>query len=379
MLKLFFENVNGERCVSLHGMLYSLRDDARGIRDKFWLKRTGHKNINYSEFVRDTRILFKYNRNKVSCENWGEVIASLVGSHSHTVCVKYSSAQLFDEEGNFVGEGVVCPSYKTRDEVEVSGFSLQSSYKNLVYDNCRGKSIDGLNTINGFVEALKNVYGDKVYAEDIEQVRNDLLKQAIFDFVLAQTDRHWLNTTFIISKDKSPGGKRHLRKAACYDNGCISMLKRKESAIQGMSREIGKQGKDSPYLDSLLKDYCPMMGIRTSTVAIDVNHKKGGLERLKVVSPEEGRKNYVHELALEIVNNPEVAPYYLEFDHMVKDGSLMKKICKDLELSGDMSPGYILKMVGDVMGHQVEELSSEIRRVIQQINNRAEEEECVRG
>lgn len=368
MMNLKFEEIDGKRCVKLQGRYYTFLNEARGVREKFWLVRTGVKRVNYDEPSDASDILFKFNRNNVSCEDWGEIIASLVAEHTRVPCVKYYSASLKDEKGKDMGSGVACGSYKRNaKETEISGFNLQSLYKNLKYDNYHGESIKGLNTVEGFVDAIKGVFGKKISKEEIEDIRNDLLKQAIFDYVLAQTDRHWLNTTFLAYEDAK--GKTHVRKAECYDNGCISMFKRKGSALEGMSREIGAKGKDSPYLHDRLASYCPMMGIKTSLVTIDSNVRKGSLEKIKMVDPKNDKNVFVYELALAIVNNPEIAPFYKRMESMVRSGKLMDKVKEDLRAAGDKPPAYITKMVGDVMGHQVDQLNMEIRKIIDKINS----------
>lgn len=368
MVDVKFENFEGKRCVKLNGRMYTFLQEARGVREKFWLVRTGQKRVNYEEPIYPSQILFKFNRNSVSCEDWGEIISSLVARHIDVPCVQYYSASLSDEDGNDIGKGVMCGSYKhSSKEVEFSAFSLQSLYKNLTYDNYHGEKVDGLNTVDGFLSAIKGVFGDKVPQEELTSVRNDLLKQAIFDFVLAQTDRHWLNTTFLVCQEDN--GQTHIRKSACYDNGCISMFKRKSSAIEGMSREIGSLGKDSPYLKERLSSYCPMMGVKTSLVGIDNQVRQGSIEKIKMLDPKHDKKVFLNELSLQIVNNPEIAHFYINLENMVNDGSLFKYIESDLSRSGDNPPAHIIKMVEDVIGHQVGQLSAEVHRVINLINS----------
>lgn len=367
MVNLKFEKIDDRRCVNLRGRVYTLLQEARGVREKFWLVRTGRKHVNYQDPMDSTGILFKFNRNDVSCEDWGEIISSLVARNTGVPCVHYYSASLSDENGESLGNGVMCGSYKRHpNETELTGFSLQSLFKNLRYDNYRGESIDGLNTVNGFMDAIHAVFGDRIDKEELDAVHNDLLKQAIFDYVLAQTDRHWLNTTFLVYEDAQD--KLHIRKAECYDNGCISMFKRKGSAIEGMSREIGALGKDSPYLKERLSSYCPMMGVKTSLVSIDNQVRKGSLEKIKMIDPKRDKKIFLRELSLAIINNPEIAPFYKKFESMVKNGELFEFVKRDLARAGDNPPEYITKMVEDVMGHQIDELSAEIHKVIGLIN-----------
>lgn len=112
-----------------------------------------------------------------------------------------------------------------------------------------------------------------------------------------------------------------------------------------------------------------MMGIKTSLVTIDSNVRKGSLEKIKMVDPKNDKNVFVYELALAIVNNPEIAPFYKRMESMVRSGKLMDKVKEDLRAAGDKPPAYITKMVGDVMGHQVDQLNMEIRKIIDKINS----------
>lgn len=348
---------------------YQILDDARGVREKFWIKKIGTQEPH--RYASSDMMLFKYNRNNVSCENWGEIFASRIAKHIGLPCVKYSPARLTNAQGQDLGSGVICESYKKLGtETEFSGFSIQSMHNNYAYDNNRGQDIDGINTVDGFIDGIKAVFKGKLDAKEVQNVRNDLLKQAIFDFMLAQTDRHWLNTTFLVWEDN---GKYHIKKANCYDNGCIAMLKRKASALEGMSREIGSRGKDSPYLKERMDNYCPMMGIKSSLVVIDNTVKNGDVERVKVNKLHENREVFLNELAKEIINNPEIAVFYKLLESMVTDGSLIKKVSDELAMSGDVPPAYITKMVKDVMGHQIDVLNEKVHIAIDEVNRSCEQ------
>ena len=75
MTDIKLEKINDQLCANLHGRIYSIVEESRGIREKFWMKRTG-KHLYYESPI-NSRILFKFNRNDVSCEDWGEVFFSL--------------------------------------------------------------------------------------------------------------------------------------------------------------------------------------------------------------------------------------------------------------------------------------------------------------
>lgn len=362
MLQLYKEMIDDELCIKLHDRIYSIMGDSRGVREKFWLVRTGGKKPKYNEPLKSTHILFKFNRNHVSCEDWGETYASAIARKMGVPCVEYYSAELYNEDETLVGNGVVCGNYKRHNkEVEYSGFDLQNAQHKFQYDKCAGQKIDGINTVDGFVDAIRHMFKGRVKEDEIERIRNDLIKQAIFDFLLAQTDRHWLNTTFLASE---LSGELYIRKSDCYDNGCIALLKRKMSAIEGMSREIGKLGKDSPYLADKLGDYCPMFGIKTSTVVIEDRTGKANFDRLRVVEPKKSKDIFLDELAEEILTNKEIAPFFKKLETMQEKG-IVAEVTKDLYSAGDNPPPYVAKMIRDVVGHQFDLLQERVHSRLQ--------------
>lgn len=369
MLQLYKEMIDDVLCIKLHDRIYSIMGDNRGVREKFWLVRTGGKKPKYNEPLKSTNILFKFNRNHVSCEDWGETYASAIALKMGVPCVEYYSTELYDENEKLIGNGVVCGNYKYHDkEVEYSGFDLQKAHHKFKYDRDAGQRIEGLNTVDGFVDAIRTIFKGKVKEEDLTRVRNDLIKQAIFDFLLAQTDRHWLNTTFLASE---LSGELYIRKADCYDNGCIALLKRKMSAIEGMSREIGRKGKDSPYLKEQLANYCPMFGFKTSTVVIEDRTGKGNLDRLKVVEPKRSKEIFLNEIAEEILINPVIASFFRRLENMQEQG-IVASVTKDLHSAGDNPPPYIAKMIRDVVGHQFDLLQERVHTRLQDYKNNSE-------
>ncbi|MGN0961698.1 MAG: hypothetical protein ACI4PF_05850 [Christensenellales bacterium] len=367
MLELHFENNGNKRSIRFGDKLYKILNDFRGVREKFWIVDNSSQKKSHN-----LRMLFKFNRNNVSCENWGEVFASTIAHRIDVPCVDYNLAELFDENGKSLGNGVICGTYKRSDkETEFSAYNIQTSYKNYTFDNFRGQQIEGLNTINGFIEALQNTFHGQLSPKELESVRNDLLKQAIFDFLLAQTDRHWLNTTFLLWKEF---GRLHVRKAECYDNGCIAMLKRKASAVEGMSREIEAQGENSPLLNLQLSNYCPMMGISTSLVMLDAKGKTGDAEKVRIINPQQGREIFLKELSNEIIHNPEIAVFYKLLETKISSGTLMKNVMKDLDKAGDNPPPYISKLINRVMTKQLSTLDRYVHLAVDEVNKQYEEE-----
>lgn len=352
MINIKLERVNDQLCANLHGRSYSIVEESRGVREKFWMKRTG-KHLYYESPIH-SRILFKFNRNDVSCEDWGEIYFSKLCNNMGIPCVTYTLAQAYDENDNFLGNGVMCGSYKRSvSESEFSVYDLQMGNDG-THLNCNA---DKINTVDGIIEGVRNNF-DNLLENDIVTLRNELIIQAIMDFLCCQSDRHWLNTTILVYGSPQ---KTYIRKAPCYDNGCIAMLKRKQSAIEGMSKEIGKKGKDSEFLAAQLSKFCPMFGIKTSLV--ELKPEKNGFnrnERVKIKSPKASREIFLDEIADEILTNPPIAIFFSDLRRLIEkqgiDGLGFQKIHNGLEAEGNPPPECIEKMIRDVFGHQFDVL-----------------------
>jgi len=215
------------------------------------------------------------------------------------------------------------------------------------------------------VENLMTIVPKKDHKFYRPYLRNQLIKQCIFDFLLAQTDRHWFNTTFLLYTEN---GVFNIRKSECYDNGCIAILKRKYSAIEGITREINVEGENSKRLNDLLKDYVPMMGIKTPTV--EINRSKDSEENKKLKVKKETRSIFLNELTDEILNNPEIALFYKN----VKKYLNVALITQFLEREKTPVPKAVAQIVEMVAGYQLNVIDSLIYEKINNIHKTEEEE-----
>lgn len=346
MVKLKEEEINGEKFVNLGSRSYKFVEETRGIREKFWLVLA--KSKYFKDPLHYRYILFKYNRNDVSCENWGEVYASRIAKQIGVPCVEYHLASYEKDGKEFAG--VMCGTYKKNEnEVEATAYDVQT-----MLDEKPKK----INTIDNIVENLMLLvpsYKDREFY--YTYIRNALIKQAVLDFLLAQTDRHWFNTTFLMY---ATDDVFNLRKAECYDNGCICFLKRKFAAIEGISREIKVQGKNSQRLHDLLKDYVPMMGIKTPTVKINTDKFKEEDKKLKVIKST--RDVFLDELVNEILNNDEIAIFYQH----IKTNLNLSQINELLEREKTPPPKPVADMVESVIGYQFNLINTLIDEKIKQ-------------
>lgn len=185
MVKLKEEEIDGEKFVSLGSRSYKFVEESRGIREKFWLVQAKSKYFKEPMIYR--YILFKYNRNDVSCENWGEVYASRIAKQIGVPCVEYHLAT-YSANGK-ESKGVMCGTYKkNEEEVEATAYDAQTM---------RDEKPKNINTVDNILENLMLIipeFKDREFY--YSYLRNALIKQCIFDFLLAQTDRHWFKLRF---------------------------------------------------------------------------------------------------------------------------------------------------------------------------------------
>jgi len=346
MIKLTYHEADGEKLVTLGEKVYSFAEELRGVRQKFWLVCEDGKFIKIP--MKYKHILFKYNRNEVSCENWGEIYASRIAKQIGVPCVEYHLAS-FEENGK-TSMGVLCSTYKKNEnEIEATVYDVQTMF---------GEKVNNINTVENIMENIMYVIPEnqdkKFY---YSYLRNSLIKQCIFDFLLAQTDRHWFNTTFLLYSNDNTF---NIRKSECYDNGCVAFLKRKYAAIEGISREIKVQGKNSQRLHDLLKDYVPMMGIKTPTVELNQDKDITEVEKLKV--KRETREVFLDELTNEILNNPEIAEFYIA----AKEYLNVKLVTELLKKEKTPPPKPVADMIELVVGYQLNVIETLLNEKIKQ-------------
>lgn len=362
-LKQVYDEDCDDVFIQLNNKLYQIVGETRGVREKFWMVMQDSKVLKKKQPMSMSHILFKSSRNDVSCENWGEVYASALGKQCNLPVVDYYMATL-QKDGKSTG-GVMCGSYfSTGKEIEMSAYQLHQIFSVLQNKGQRYTSNEYVNTIEGMLKEIQSIPGQTFFNENIAMVRRELYKQAIFDFVLAQTDRHWFNTTFLIHYNPRLD-KGFISKAPCYDNGCIAMLKRKASAIVGMSKEIeATGGKNSPYLKDRLEKYCPMMGVSTPLVRVETSRKTGEDDVLVVDDPIKSREIFLDELCRVIADDAELSMFLIE----LTDNLNVDAITAQLKRGGDDPPESIAKLIKNVVGHQLDVINQHMKKITNQLS-----------
>jgi len=372
MIEIKEVKIDNKIRIEVGDRVYSRKENPIGVRSKFWAVRRGGKYIHEPPIITD--LLFKYNRNDLSSENYGEIISSKFYKLCGLGCVDYYSAEFTDIDGNKF-QGVMCGSYKkSNTELETSGYALQCVLTDFYFDRKTGKANKEINTVYGFISDLDSLYGDFQHKDYfLTNIKDELIKQSLLDFLIAQSDRHWTNTTFLEYFNKD--NEYRIRKANCYDNGCIAFLKRKRQAIDTFSSMIGGDYLNSPHMKTLMDKYCPMFGIKTSTCLIDtrVADKYERYDKIRVNPDKDTKQTYLKELAQEILHNPEIAFFYIKLKEHIgynrKNKSInLKPMFKSLENADEEIPDSIADVVTGIITYQVNEIEQELKKQVKLID-----------
>ena len=370
--------MDGKDYLEINDRVYSRKENPVGVRDKFWIVRRGGNVVQEDPYITD--ILFKYNRNGLSCEDCGEVISSRFYRRMGLKAVEYYFARYHKKDGTTV-DGVVCGSFKKhRTEIETSAYTLQTSYTEFYFDPETGVANKEINTVCGLVDDLTYIAnGNKMLLDSIPAIKTTLSFEALADFVFAQTDRHWLNNSFL---EFFSQGNYLVKTAKCYDNGCIAFLKRKRQALVTIMNQVKGDYINSPRMEELMKNYCPMFGYKTATVGIDVDryNKVGHPQKLKLKDPQKYREIFLDEIADQILTDANMAVFYKNIQKTLRYDEKTKAIdpsylFEEIAIADKEVDPVVREMVTAVVTYQMNEIEKVLEKKLAQYKERLDEEE----
>lgn len=353
---------NGDGTCTMNGKQYSVTLEPRGCRPKLWLH---YIDPNGHTFFRTSHVLVKYSRNDVSCENYGEVLYYAFATSVGARCTKYELAkfhQIVDGE-EVVRECVICPTYFHKaHECEYSGYDLQR-YCYLSPNN------SNLNLEPNTVESLvscASMLMDHPNAEMLRQSKRDLIKMAFLDYITGQTDRHWLNTTFIYRADEyDMKTTEALRVASSYDNGCCFLFKRKEQALRTIASQLrvakktGDQEKYREILENIAKKTAPCLGVYTTFYDAPDSFDRERPEKLTINRPDNWEEIFISELCEEIKKDSELRKFFKDKKKFNLNGA--KEV---LRAQHDDIPEDLLYLAEEIINFKVERVYEKLGRVL---------------
>ena len=203
-----------------------------------------------------------------------------------------------------------------------------------------------------------------------------LLFQAYCDFLLGQTDRHWLNTEFI---ENFNNGNYSIRNASVYDSGCIAFLKRKTDTIKTYASMIKGDYLNAPIMHTIMNKYCPMFGVKTCLVKVDTKKaaKYCEVEKIDVDNSQENKAAFLSEITDEILHNPDMGLVHIKLKETFKYNPRTKlldlsMLFELLKRNGEEIPNEVKEVVTAVVNYQFNEIEKEMTRKINQIYGKEE-------
>lgn len=304
--------IDKNTAIDASGCRYTIADDARGMNDKFWIKKEN------GEFLDSYLVKFSTRKDgtlsDLNLNN--EVICSRICSELNLYHVDYDYCEFVDLDGNSK-YGVISQNYrKTPNRIEVNGKSVHNSYCEWCYDNNFGKIPEvEINTVYTYIEQLKTRFVSRrmiMSPETENRLKIELLTLALFDFCICQIDRHWGNIGWLhnnIFEDDT----FKIQLLPIYDNECSFLLDDiTQEKLDQLIEYINSPKKKQIAIDMVnRKKYnSPYLGVKTSLVHIK-DHEKGFLVPN---SFNDGNLSnaaiFAREMAQEINAHPELKAVY---------------------------------------------------------------------
>ena len=290
--------------------IYKTTDENRGANSKMWITNAMGPNFSFeTHYSYLFKTSFRRNANRdVSARNFGEIFSNNIATALNLPHVVYFYC-CFENINNNKCFGTVCPTYKESiDDVEITGHDLHMQYLMKT-----GKE-EPYNCVYSYAKQLQVVYGDRLSVQQIEDIKQSMLKMALFDYITCQTDRHWKNTGFLV-RNGNDFSKFEL--IPLYDNEKCFVFNKSLNWLEKMSVDMQKSEDNVekiilPLVNSF--DRVPRFGIKTSTCC------EGEFENLMPKRSDVGQETYTQiftkELAEELKNNEELRDFYFKVKNL---------------------------------------------------------------
>jgi len=288
-----------------NNLSYLITEEGRGTNVKFWITDANYMFETYNSFLFKSASR-RSQKQANTLKNFGEVMAYQIARRADLNPVSYLLTCVIDENGDKL-YGTACLTYrKNIDDIEISGLDLTKRYKRHLEQDGKQDTINS-NTVYEYAKELKVLYGDSLNDDRIDSIKQYMLKEALFDYLVCQKDRHWTNIGFISTQKEGVAG---LFSIPLYDNENCFLLNKPLSWINDFAEQSRKNGYNkgnpfTPLIDSL--DRVPRLGIKTTTVT-EVEDKL--VANRQLVNGMSRTQVFVEELADEIHENEKFADFY---------------------------------------------------------------------
>lgn len=282
-------------------------EEFKGANCKIWLTDKNNKSNSF---------LFKSN---VSNDNqtkpnlmYGEIIIGHICDHVGLDHTNYHLCQICDNIGKQICVGTLSANYrKNIYDTELSAKNISDRYKNSMYNNNHGRKVHmELNTVYEYIKQINFMYSNRLSKNEIEDIKQYMLKIALLDYLTIQVDRHNGNYGCMYVSSK---GIKSATYIPIYDNECCFFLHKRPEKIgaflQRLSDNRVKEKDKLKQINALAagKDSTPILGIYTSIVELGSH---GEFIKKKNTENKTNLEIFINELAEEILQNNNLAKFY---------------------------------------------------------------------
>ena len=333
--------VDGKEC-------YFIKQDTRGKKSKFWIQDNSGRN----------RYLLKYeSRKNESLENVGQFLMCGVLDQLDVPYAEYLVVDFLKDGKSY--DAIMSKNYREKaDEVEISGFVLNSKNRDRLYDNAEGVIADHHHNVDFYMETMKLLYSKNEV--DFDQIRNQLVKYALLQYVYVMSDLHFYNLSFSY---REKYGHRSLKVNPFYDCGNICTLNLSTRKVKNNAEQFRRTGKKKAFVENLIYKKMPMFGIKSDLCKI-FREPRGEMlicrpicdeyvDKEKIPVAKECLERLRHELACEIIENPEIEKFYNMIRYKVDLDAVAKKYNGIAE---GTIPDYCLELVKGISEVNITEL-----------------------
>ena len=359
-------------CFADDGECYYIKTDTRGKKSKFWIL---DKNAN-------KRYLLKYeSRENESLENVGQFIMCGILDQLEIPYAEYLVVDYYDD--GVKRDAIMSKNYReNKDDVEISGFVLNSKNRDRLYDNAEGMIAERHHNVDFYIDTLKYLYSKNEV--DFDQIRTTLVKYALLQYVYVMSDLHFYNLSFSYSESK---GHKSLKVNPFYDCGNICTLNLSTRKVKNNAEQFKKTGKKKAFVENLIYKKMPMFGIKSDICSI-FREPRGEMlicrptcdeyvDKDKIPVAKECLERLRHELAVEIVENDEIERFY----NRVRYNLNLDKVAEEYNsIAKDTIPEYCMDLVKGISEVNIAELDKAVlaerkSRYVDELNSKMIENE----
>lgn len=295
--------------------------DTRGKKSKFWIP-DGENQYAY---------LVKYEERDVKTEeDAGQFLMCGLLEQLNLPYAKYLVTEFTSENKPY--DAIISKNYrKNKNTREMSGSTLNQKWGDTNYDNNFGAKPRHRHSVDYYCHIIKSMYSKNNI--DFEQLRLDLLKYCLLQYVFNMSDLHYYNLSFSYDILK---GHDTFELNPYYDCGNICFLNFSDSKIKHNAAQYAKcrnaKSKEK-FVRNLMYSNMPLFGVKTDICHIyqtdsgyftcrprSEQYKAG----TRLLEAEKDLNTLQRELAEEILANKELSEFYLQIKNLDIDKAAEK-------------------------------------------------------